>query len=486
MFLLEKEMITHFLYTIKVQSNIYEGVSTVKSKYFGDKKFYKKILWLAVPIMIQNLITNFVGLLDNIMVGQLGTEQMSGVAIANQLVFVFNLLVFGGISGAGIFGAQYFGSHDFKGFRDTFRFKLILGIVIVLFTFGVLIGFGDNLLQMYLTSSNGGDAQATFHFGQLYLQCILLEIIPFVIVQIYASMLREAGETVVPMVAGIVAVLVNLLFNYILIFGNFGAPKLGVMGAALATALARLVECAIVVLWTHLHQASRKLIEGAYRSLRVPKELVHKIVIKGLPLMLNEVMWAGGIAVINQLMSIRGLNVVGATNIANTVTNLFNVVFIAMGSCVAILVGQHLGANEFDKAKETATKVIVFSIIMTIGTSVILFIVAGFFPALYNTSAQIRSMATAMIRIVACFMPIQAFLHATYFTIRSGGRTLVTFMFDGGYSWCIVIPVIAILIHFSPLGIMAVYTIFYAMDIIKSVVGYILLRKGIWIQNIIE
>lgn len=458
----------------------------MKSKYFGDKKFYKRVLWLAVPIMIQNLITNFVGLLDNIMVGQLGTEQMSGVAIANQLVFVFNLLVFGAISGAGIFGAQYFGSHDMKGFRDTFRFKLIMGIIIIAFTFAVFIGLGDNLLKLYLTASNGGDARATFQYGQMYLQCILLEIIPFVVVQIYASMLREAGETVVPMIAGVVAVLVNLTFNYIWIFGNFGAPKLGVMGAALATALARVIECAIVVLWTHLHEMSKKLIKGAYRSLRVPKELVRKIIVKGMPLMINEVLWAGGIAMINQCMSVRGLNVVGATNIANTVANLFNVVFIAMGSCVAILVGQHLGASEFEKAKETATKVIVFSVLLTLGTAALLFVVAGFFPTLYNTSPQIRSMATEMIRIVACFMPLQAFLHATYFTIRSGGRTWITFMFDGGYSWCIVIPVIALFVYASPLDIMVIYTIFYAMDIIKSTVGYILLRKGIWIQNIIE
>lgn len=456
------------------------------SKYFGDWKFYKKLLWLAVPIMVQNAITNFVGFLDNIMVGQLGTEQMSGVAIVNQFVFVFNLCVFGGLSGAGIFGAQFFGCKDYKGVRDTFRFKVITGAVIAVFTFIIFLGFGQNLIQLFLTSSNAEDSVATFEYGMAYLGVILFEIVPFIIVQIYASTLRETGETVVPMAAGIAAVFVNLVLNYVFIFGNFGAPKLGVAGAAVATVISRVVECGIVVCWTHLHTRKNLFIVGAYQSLKVPAALAKKILIKGTPLMLNEVFWAGGMAMINQCFSVRGLSVVAAMNITSTIANLFNIVFIAMGSCVSILVGQHLGANAFKEARETAARVITFSVIVTIVTSIILYAASGLFPRLYNTSQQIRYLAGNMIQINALVMPLQAFLHATYFTIRSGGRTWITFLFDSAYTWCVAIPFVFCIVHLTSLHIIVVYSMYCSLDMIKAIVGFILLKKGIWVRNIVE
>ena len=376
-------------------------------KFIGSRGFYKKLLWLAVPIMIQNAITNFVGFLDNIMVGRLGTEQMSGVAIVNQFVFVFNLCIFGGLSGAGIFGAQFYGSRDYKGIRDTFRFKVITGIVIAVLTFLVFIGFGQNLIQMFLTSSDGSNSVATFKYGLSYLHIILLEVIPFVIVQIYASTLRETGETVVPMTAGIAAVVINLVLNYILIFGKLGAPELGVAGAAIATVISRVAECGIVVVWTHIHTQKNPFIIVVYRTLKVPAALTKKILVKGTPLMLNEVLWAGGMAMINQCFSVRGLSVVAALNITSTISNLFNVIFIAMGSCVAILVGQHLGANEFQEAKDTAAKVITFSVFVTVITSTVLYLASGFFPQLYNTSQAIQRLAGRMICVNAVIMPLQ-------------------------------------------------------------------------------
>lgn len=454
-------------------------------KFIGTKQFYKRLLLLAVPIMIQNAITNFVGFLDNIMVGQLGTEPMSGVAIVNQLIFVFNLLVFGGLSGAGIFGAQFYGHGDDKGVRDTFRFKLIMGIVIVILTLAILLSTGENLIRLYLTSGDSGNLQKTFLYGKEYLAVILFEVVPFVMVQIYASTLRETGQTMVPMAAGIVAVFVNLAGNYVLIFGKFGAPCMGVAGAAVATVLARIVECSIVIFWTHRNKQKNRFIEGAYRSLRVPGKLALDIVKKGSPLLLNEVLWSAGIALVNQCFSVRGFTVVASTNIASTIGNLFNVVFIALGSAVAILVGQQLGASEFEKAKDTAAKVIVFSVFCTILTSAVMILLSGIFPGLYNTTGEVRDMAGAMIRITAYLMPMQAFLHAAYFTIRSGGRTVITFLFDSGFSWCVAIPFIYCIVHFTGLPILTVYTLYYMLDFIKAAVGFVLLKKGIWLQNIV-
>ncbi len=451
----------------------------------GTRQFYKRLLLLAVPIMIQNAITNFVGVLDNIMVGQLGTEPMSGVAIVNQLIFVFNLLVFGGLSGAGIFGAQFYGHGDHKGLRDTFRFKILFGMIIAVVAFVILITCGESLIRLYLTSGEEGNLQQTFQYGKEYLMVILLEIIPFVIVQIYASTLRETGQTILPMVAGIVAVFVNLAGNYVLIFGKFGAPRMGVAGAAAATVLARIVECAIVVIWTHHKREQNQFVNGVYRSLRVPRRLALDIVKKGSPLLVNEALWSAGIALVNQCFSVRGFTVVAATNISSTIGNLFNVVFIAMGSAVAIMVGQQLGAGEFERAKDTAAKVIAFSVFCTVITSLLMILLSGVFPGLYNTTGEVRDMAGAMIRITAYLMPMQAFLHAAYFTIRSGGRTVITFLFDSGFSWCVAIPFIYCIVHFTGLPVLVIYTLYYSLDFIKAAVGFILFRKGIWIQNIV-
>lgn len=454
-------------------------------KLIGTKQFYKRVLFLAIPIMIQNAITNFVGFLDNIMVGQLGTPQMSGVAIVNQFMFVFNLCVFGGLSGAGIFGAQFFGCGDHKGVRDTFRFKIITGIIIVIITLGLFLGMGDRLIHLYLTADSGADSAATFRYGIRYLRIIVLELVPFIIVQIYASTLRETGQTFVPMLAGIIAVFVNLVFNYILIFGKFGAPAMGVAGAAVATVLARLVECSVVVIWTHLNPRKNLFIAGAYRSLKISPALTKQILVKGSPLLLNELLWSAGVAMVNQCFSVRGLNVVAAVNIASTISNLFNVVFIALGSSVSILVGQQLGASEFEKAKDTAGKIIAFSTFSTVLTSLLMIIMSGLFPALYNTGGDIRLLATRMIQITAVLMPMQAFLHAVYFTIRSGGKTGITFLFDSGFSWCVAIPFAYCIVHFTSLGILQVYTLYYLLDVIKTTVGFVLFKKGVWIQNIV-
>ena len=184
-----------------------------RHKFIGDKTFYRMVLAIAVPIMIQNGITNFVGLLDNIMIGQIGTEQMSGVAIVNQLLFVYNLCLFGGVSGAGIFTAQYFGQKNQEGIRQTIRFKMWLVTLITLITVVLLLFAGDSLIALYLQGDGTAKSAAdTLRYGKEYLQIMLPGLIPFMLVQIYASTLRECGQTVLPMKAGVIAVIVNLVF----------------------------------------------------------------------------------------------------------------------------------------------------------------------------------------------------------------------------------------------------------------------------------
>ncbi|MBO5209616.1 MAG: MATE family efflux transporter [Lachnospiraceae bacterium] len=444
------------------------------------------VLAVAVPIMIQNGITNFVGLLDNIMVGQIGTEQMSGVAIVNQLMMVYNLCIFGGLAGAGIFTAQYFGQKDDEGIRHTFRYKFWMALILTTGAISIFLVMGENLIQMYLNGeSDGGNLAAALSYGKEYLLVMLFGLPAFMFVQIYVSTLRECGETVVPMKAGITAVFVNLILNYILIYGKLGLPALGVVGAAIATVVSRYVEAAIVIVWTHRHQEKNSYIVGIYKTLKVPKYLIGKYFIKGAPLLVNETLWSSGMAMLTQCYSVRGLSVIAGLNIANTINNVFNVVFIAMGDAVAIIIGQLLGAGKMEEARDTDNKIIAFSVTCCIGIAALMVLIAPFFPRIYNTTDDVRAIAVQFIIAQAIFMPQAAFMHATYFTLRSGGKTIVTFLFDSVFVWCVSVPVAYCLSRFTALPVIAIFAMVQIADWIKCIIGFILVKKGVWMQNIV-
>lgn len=454
-------------------------------RFIGTRDFYRTLLAVMIPILIQNGITNFISLLDNVMVGTLGTEQMSGVSIVNQLVFVFNLTVFGALSGVGLFSAQMHGKGDVLGVRHTLRLKLLLSLVIAAGALLLLTLFGEPLISLYLhEGSETGDLALTMHYAKKYLAVAMVGLVPYTVAQVYASTLREVGQTLPPMVAGVVGVALNLVFNSLLIFGLFGFPRMGVEGAALATVIARFTECAIVILWTHTHAERCPFIKGAYRSLRVPLPLVRSVALTGSPLLLNEALWAAGQAMLLQCYSRHGIATVSAMNISNTVFNTFSVVYLSVGLSVAILLGHRLGADERELARTEARQMIAFAgfLGLLVGGAVIL--LSPFFPLLYNTTDEVRALATSFTVVIGLYAPFHGILNSSYFTIRSGGKTLVTFLFDSGFVWCVNIPVTLALVTLTPLSPTAVYVICHLTELCKLVLGVQLVRSGSWCRNI--
>ena len=457
-----------------------------KSSLIGDRNFYRRVLAVMTPILIQNVITNFVSLLDNLMVGQVGTEQMSGVAIVNQLLFVYNLSLFGGMAGPGIFTAQFYGRGDGDGIRHTVRAKLLVGLgAWAVFSLAFLFG-GRQLIGLFL--HEGGEALdlgRTLDSGLGYLHVMLLQMPLFMLQQVYASTLRETGETLLPMKAGILAVFVNLVFNYILIFGKLGAPAMGVTGAAVATLISRVVELSVILGWTLRHRERAPFLQGALRSLRVPGPLMKQIALMGAPLLLNEVLWSSGMTALNQSYSLRGLEVVSAMNISSTASNLFFCAFLSMGSTVAIMIGQLLGAGELERAVDEDRKLIAFSVALCAVVGVLMFFVAPLLPELYNTTPAVKALAVRLLWVSAAMMPVNAYTNACYFTLRCGGKTLITFLFDSAFVWVVCIPVAFVLSRLTSIPILPMVVIINALDLIKCAVGFFLVRSRKWVNNLV-
>ena len=458
----------------------------MKNRYIGDRAFYRRVFGVAVPIIVQNGITNFVSMLDNIMVGQVGTMPMSGVSIVNGLIFVFNLCIFGASSGAGIFTAQFYGCNDDEGVRHTFRFKVLICLILSALGIGLFL-LGDSfLIGLYLTG-DGDPAQAAevLHYGLQYLYVMLWGFLPFALTNAYASTLKESGNTFVPMVAGIVATLVNLVGNYILIFGHFGAPAMGVRGAALATVISRFVELAIVAGWTHRNSVKNPFIIGAYRSFYLPGRLLKSIVIKGMPLLINEALWSSGMAIMNQCYSTCGLDVVPAQNISSTLFQLSSVVFLSLGNAVGIIMGQMLGAgNSEAEVRDSNRKLLALSVVSGVVFGCFMSCLSGLFPRLYNTTDEVRQLATWLICINAAMMPFISYTNATYFTLRSGGQTFITFLFDSCFVWGVCIPLAFCLSRFTDMPIIPLFAICQSTDLVKCIIGARMLKQGKWIQNL--
>ncbi len=451
-----------------------------------ERSVYKKALTLAVPMMIQNGITNAVSLVDNLMVGSLGTESLTAVSIVGQLIFVFFLAVFGGLSGPGIYGAQYFGQGNKKGFQNVFRLKLWITAVIVLVGMTVFVAGGEQLIGLYLHgSSQGMDAAGTLEQGRDYLHIMLFGLIPFAFTQIYAGSLREMGESMRPMVAGIVSVFVDIIFNYLLIYGKFGFPRLEVQGAAIATVMARFVEMLVVVVWTHASIRRYEFLRGIYSTILLPLHEAKIMIMKGFPIFLNEFLWAGGMAALTQCYSMKGLQVIAGLNISNAICNLLNVVFVAMGNAVGIIIGQHLGASEFEKAKRSAGKLQWFTAGLCLILTVILAACSMVFPSLYDTTEEVRHLGQWFIIITAVFFPIQGVLNVFYFTLRSGGKTVITFLFDSVFTWVVSVSLAFALCSYTALPVLAVYALVQSADLVKVVAGHILVKKGVWITNLV-
>ncbi len=304
---------------------------------------------------------------------------------------------------------------------------------------------------------------------------------------VYATSLREVGQTFVPMVASCSAVVVNLFFNWVLIFGKLGAPVLGVKGAAIATVLSRFVELGVVMLWSHRH--AKKVIfphQTFRKGFGVPWPMTREITKCGLPLFVNEFLWSTGTSVIMQVYSTRGLDVMAALNISYVVLDLFQMAAFSVGNAIAILVGQELGAGELEKAVDTDRKLIALGFGAALVMASLMCLISPLFPQLYNTSDAVRELAKNLMLIMAALLPFATIAHASYFTLRSGGKSLITFVFDSCFMWVVNVPAAWCAAHLTAWPILVVYAAASSADILKAAIGLYLVGRKTWVNNLAE
>lgn len=445
-------------------------------KFIANKAFYKNALTLAIPLMVQQLVTSSVNLVDNLMIGQLGDAALGGVAASNRFFIIGLFSVFGVLAAASVFIAQYFGAKDADNMKEAFRFSIITSLGISLLFFVVATFYPTIVLGFF--TNDGSIIEA----GIKYMTIVGIAVIPQALSAAMAGAMRSVGETKIPLYIGIVAVITNAILNYGLIFGHFGLPQLGIEGAAIATVTARVVEMLLLLLVMknrHFHFTTR-LID----LFVVSKQNIKKISLKALPLMTNELFWSFGMATLFKFYATRGKEVISGISIAGTTSDLFFVLFGGMAVATTILISQPLGANDIDQARRNGYYMLGFSTSLALLFGIAMFATSFIVPSFYNVSAQSQHIASTMLRIQSFMFWIYMGTAQCYFILRAGGDMKSTLVMDAGFMWLVNIPVVGLFTYLTGFNIFALYIIGQSTDFVKLNLAYRLIKRERWLVNL--
>jgi putative MATE family efflux protein len=444
--------------------------------FIGDRHFYKRLFAISLPIVLQQLLTSSLQLIDNLMVGDLGELAIGSVSVVNQLYFVIILITFGALGGAGIFTAQYFGSKEEEKLKQTFRFKLITALILVVLSIVVFSVLGEYLIGFFT------DNQVTIAGGMDYLNIVKWSMLPWAFSIAISTTFREIGTTKPLLWITLGAIITNTVLNYLLIFGNFGFPNLGIEGAAYATLASRVVEFLLMfVLLIRKGKIFNTKIKDVFK---IDALILKAIFIMALPLLLNEFFWSMGQTMFLQSYSTRGDSALAAMNITNAISQLVFVTFGGIGTGIAVMVGNTLGMNQLEVAKDNAKKVIAFAVAFAFVTGMMLFVLSFFILDLYDITETTKRIAQYNIRINAIFIPVFSFNVSMYFTLRAGGDTRSTMLMDSGYMWVVQVPLIFLLARVTNLNVIMLFLIVQLLELPKSVFALSRYRKENWVRNL--
>lgn len=446
-------------------------------KYFANKHFYLEVLAVAIPMMLQNLVTTCVNIVDSLMVGQLGDAAVSGVAAVNRFYMIGNFGTMGVAAAVGIFIAQYFGANQEEKMKQSYRVSLIGAYMIIAVMFLIAFFFPEQILLFFI------DDPETIKMGVDYLSVACYSFLPLGFTIACASAMRSIGQPRIPLIISVISVLTNAVLNYCLIFGHFGFPMMGVKGAALATLIARIVEMLGLLIIVKLVKFS---FDTKLKNIfSVPRELVQRITIKAIPLCCNEILWSGGTAMILKFYGTRGTEVLSGYSICTTVTDIFFTLFSGMAVATTVMVSQRLGANKLEEARRNGYYMMGFAGCVALIFAVLMFMTSFTVPYLYGSlSIESQELAMLMMKIQAVFFILYTLNCENFFIVRAGGDTKSTLLMDSVFMWCIQIPLLAIIAYFTNINIFLMYMLGQSTDILKFIFSYRLVRNEKWVVNL--
>ena len=452
------------------------------NKYLGPVPFYKEALKISVPVMAQALIQTMVSLIDNFMVSGLGDIKMSGVNITGQILFVFMVFLNTICMSGGIFMTQFSGANDRRGMQQAFCFKLMMGILAIIFYKYVCLVIPRQFLSLMVKGNTQADP--ILDQGVAYMRLMAWIGIPMMISTVIASSFREIGEVKAPLVISVIATLVNTFFNWVLIYGNLGFARLEVRGAAIATIIARSAEMGIFIVYLYVKKPP--FVIHLIDLLKINFKLILEILRKGWKILFGEMVWVLSETVTTALYNGRGgADVVSGMSASFAIANLFFVAFGGITTATSVILGQTLGQGKLEEARQKErwllTGAVIFGCFMTVFGLLTMFLVPVVFR---NLSLESQGICSRMVLTMALFMPAWVYVNAQFAISRAGGDTTMGMVVDGITTLGIILPGIFIMALCTSAGPVLMYISIKLVDFIKIVIAAIWLKKGKWIKNL--
>ena len=446
---------------------------------FKDRSFYNKVFAIAIPIILQNLISSLLNMIDTVMVGALGESQLAAVGLANQVFFVFFLLIYGINSGCGIFIAQYWGSKDEDNIRRTVGFSVTVGTVVGLLFTLVALYLPRQIMQLFTVDN------AVIEHGIIYMRYVSLGYVLTSVSIAYSFAARNIGDVKVPMLISAVSLIINGVFNFILIFGYLGFPRLEVAGAAIATVLARLVEAAALVYWVYAIRKN-KVISPVIKDIkRLNLKYIKNVLITAIPVILNDVFWALGMTMYSAAYARIGTSAIAAIQIANTAQNIFIVISIGLASSCAVILGNEIGSGDKAKAILYAKRFLIIGTLAGLILGLILILISPIILMMFSNTRAVQLLAQRIMMIMGIFLWCR-FMNGILVVgvLRSGGDTTFSMILETCSVWLVGVPLAFAGALWWHLPVYVVYTLICLEELVKAYFGIRRVKSNKWVRDV--
>jgi len=450
-----------------------------KNGILRDKIFYTAIITLALPIMLQNLLASSLSFIDTVMIGQLGEVQIAAVGLANQMFFLVILLFFGISSGASIFFAQFWGNRDLKSIHKTLGLALTIGVSGAALLSTVSILFPDEIMRIFSPD------KAVITAGAEYLKIVGISYIFSAVTFIFSSALRSTEDARTPLIVSAISMTTNAVFNYLLIFGKFGFPQMGVRGAALATTGSRALEMCLIIAISYIKK--KPTAAPLSEIFSFSKEFTAKFFKLVSPVILNELAWSLGMVMYKIVYARMGTPIIASANISESIQSLFFVMFIGTANSAAILIGKKIGEKKQDLAKTYASGFLILGLALGAVVGVFMAAFSALIPRAFNASPEIIAITTKSLLVMSLILPIKVFnMHSIVGVLRSGGDTRYSLILEITSVWCVGVPLAfvgGLVLH---IPIYYLYGLVGLEELYKLIISARRIRSGKWVNDLTE